>query len=375
MCTALQNEGVNLLMATTDADGDGRLPVTCGKQVLFQEIPTVFFHRQWSEAFKFSYPLGQWLEAKVSKFDVVHIHAVFSHACLAAARASKRHTVPYIIRPLGTLDPWSMRQKPLRKKLFWQLGVKRILKEAAAIHYTTEEERRQAEDSLGLERGVVIGLGVDSALLHTEPDNGFFRQRHPSLGSHPFVMVMSRIHPKKGLELLLQAFVDLIAEKRFQQWRLVIAGDGDPAYIESLKQLIRGNGVEEHFLFPGWLEGAEKMSALQSADLLALPSHQENFGLCVVESLACGVPVLVSAQVNLCREIEAARAGWVTPLKVKDLKETLRAALEDKEGRLQRGLAGRELVRRRFSWPAIARELTNLYRATTNSSLAVGHCA
>ena len=128
-------------------------------------------------------------------------------------------------------------------------------------------------------------------------------------------------------------------------------------------------------LFPGWLDGAEKVSALRSADLLALASHQENFGLCIVESLACGIPVLVSTQVNLYREIEAARAGWVTPLNLKNLKEALRAALEDKEERRQRGLAGRELVRLRFSWPAIARELITLYRATGNSSLAIGHCA
>ena len=249
MCTALRSAGLELLVATTDADGNGRLPVECGKPVLFQEIPTVFFPRQWSEAFKFSYPLARWLEANVPQFETVHIHAVFSHACLAAARASQRHKVPYIVRPLGTLDPWSLRQKPFRKQLFWQLAVKQMLRGAAAIHYTTEEERRLAEDSLNLERGVVIGLGVDSALLTTEPDDGLFRQNQPSLGSDPFVLVMSRIHPKKGLELLLQAFVDLIAEKRFQQWRLVIAGDGDPAYIESLKRLAQEKQVDAHSSF------------------------------------------------------------------------------------------------------------------------------
>ncbi len=375
MCTALRSAGLDLLVVTTDADGDGRLPVECDKPVLFHNIPTLFFHRQWSEAFKYSYPLSRWLEANVSQFDVVHIHAVFSHACLAAAHASRRHKVPYIIRPLGTLDPWSLQQKRFRKQLFWQLGVKQILMGAAAIHYTTEEERRLAEDSLNLERGVVIGLGVDSAMFQNESEVGLFRQKQPSLGSHPFVLVMSRIHPKKGLELFIQVFADLIAEKRFQQWRLVVAGDGDPAYIQSLKQLAREKQVEGNILFPGWLEGAEKVSALRTADLLALTSHQENFGLCVVESLSCGVPVLVSTQVNLCHEIVAARAGWVTPLNGKDLKEAFRAALEDKEERRQRGLAGRELVRLRFSWPTIALELINLYRATGNSSLAIGHCA
>jgi glycosyltransferase involved in cell wall biosynthesis len=351
--------------------------VDYGKPVLFHQIPTLFFPRQWSEALKFSYPLARWLNSNISQFDVVHIHAVFSHACLAAARACRRNRVPYIVRPLGTLDPWSLQQKRFRKQLFWQLAAKRMLGEAAAIHYTTDEERRLAENALGLNRGVVIGLGVDSALLlnKNESEAGLFRQRHPSLGSHPFVLVMSRIHPKKGLELLLQTFAELISEKRFQHWRLVIAGDGDSAYVQSLKKMARENRVENHILFPGWLEGAEKVSALRSADLLALASHQENFGLCVVESLACGVPVLVSTQVNLCREIEAARAGWVAPLNPKDLKEALQAALQDKEQRRQRGLAGREMVKVRFSWPAIARELIDLYAVTRNASLAMGHCA
>jgi glycosyltransferase involved in cell wall biosynthesis len=375
MCHALQHEGLEPVIATTDADGAGRLQVECGKPVPFHQIPTLFFPRQWSEALKLSYPLARWLDDNISQFDVVHIHAVFSHACLAAAQSCRRHSVPYVVRPLGTLDPWSLRQKRFRKQLFWKVAAKRMLGGAAAIHYTAEKERRLAEHSLGLKRGVVIGLGVDSALLRNESEPGLFRQNQPSLGSHPFVLVMSRIHPKKGLELLLQTFVDLIAEKRFQHWRLVIAGDGDPAYIQSLKQLARASRIADHILFPGWLEGTEKVSALRSAELLALPSHQENFGLCVVEALACGVPVLVSTKVNLCREIEAARAGWVTPLTPKDLKGALQSALQDKEQRRQRGLAGREFVKLRFSWPAIARELITLYGGIGNASLAIGHHA
>jgi len=375
MCGALQEQGSELLIATTDADGPGRLQIELDRRILFNGVPTIFFSRQWSEALKYSYPLARWLDSNVKKFDLVHIHAVFSHACLAAARSCRRNRVPYIVRPLGTLDPWSLQQKRFRKRLFWQLAAKRMLGEAAAIHYTADAERRLAEHALDLKRGVVIGLGVDSALLRNESGAGLFRQSQPSLGSHPFVLVMSRIHPKKGLELLLRSFMEVIAEKRFQHWRLVIAGDGDPAYIQSLKQLVRENRVEPHILFPGWLEGAEKVSALRSADLLALASHQENFGLCVVESLACGVPVLVSTEVNLCREIEAARAGWVTRLNPKDLKEALQGALQDKEERQQRGLAGRELARRRFSWPAIARELIDLYQRIGNAGLDQKHCA
>src|SRR5205814_1880206 len=156
----------------------------------------------------------------VREFDVVHIHAVFSHACLAAAKACRRYSVPYVVSPHGMLDPWSLRQKHLRKNLLWQIGVKSMLQKATAVHYTTSEEQR----------------------------------------------------------------------------------------------LVHKQGGQARVIFPGWLEGNEKAAALREAALLALPSHQENFGLAVVEALACKVPVLLSTQVNLAGEIEAAEAGWSVPL-------------------------------------------------------------
>ena len=157
--------------------------------------------------------------------------------------------------------------------------------------------------------------------------------------------------------------------------QLVIAGDGKPAYIESLKRLVRASKAEDNVIFPGWLEGPEKFSALHSAELLVLTSHQENFGLCVIESLACGVPVLVSTQVNLSSQIAAARAGWVTPLTPEDLKVTLETAMQDDEERERRGLAGKQLVRDRFTWAVIVQELIALYRSTARKNMVVAHCA
>ncbi|HKR60486.1 MAG TPA: glycosyltransferase, partial [Pyrinomonadaceae bacterium] len=199
MCRSLQAEGTDLVVVTTNADGSEELQVAIGEKIVYQDVPTIFFTRRWSEAFKYSPSLAQWLDRKVKDFDLVHIHAVFSHACIAAARACKKQWVPYIVRPLGTLDPWSLSHKQVRKRLFWHLGVKQMLSGAAAIQYTTTEEKRLVETGLGLTKGVVIPNGID--LSCAEHRTELFSRQQPELGHDPYVLALSRIHPKKGFEL------------------------------------------------------------------------------------------------------------------------------------------------------------------------------
>src|SRR5215475_14231988 len=271
MCRALQGQGIEVLIATTNADGSGELPVTLGEKVVYQDSPAIFFARQWSEALKYSRPLALWLERNVKNFDLAHIHAVFSHACVSAAGACRKNGVPYLVRPLGTLDPWSLKQKSVRKRLFWHLGVKQMLTGAAAIHYTSDEEKRLAEDGLGLSGGVVIPNGLDlnfvnqSAGRRTEP----FDAPQSEIGRTPYVLALSRIHPKKGFELLIESFAALKKQRRFSDWSLVFAGDGDAEYVNRLKDLARQRGLNGAAQFVGWLDGDRKYAALKGASLLA----------------------------------------------------------------------------------------------------------
>jgi glycosyltransferase involved in cell wall biosynthesis len=356
------------MVATTDADGSAHLPVPTGIPLDFQGTKTIFFRRQLSERFGYSYSLARWLKSNVARFDVVHIHAVFSHPCLAAARACRRHNVPYIIRPLGSLDPWSLSQKSGRKHLMWHAGIKRMLKGASAIHYTTAEERRLAETVCDLPRGVVIPLGIDVEHFENSGNGSTFRQNQPSLGSNPYVIVLSRLHPKKNLESLIQAFLSVATVDRFEDWRLVIAGDGESDYVANLKRQAAGDA---RIAFTGWLSGEEKDSALREAALVALPSFQENFGLCVTEGLAYGVPAIVSPHVNLATDIEAAGAGWVTGLEPHEIEKTLRNAMGDAGERRRRGQSGREFVMRNLGWPKIANELLMLYQQVAAGSAEV----
>ncbi|SRR6266545_75845 len=363
MCRALREQGVDLLLATTN-DGSS---VENGTELQYGQIgnykgqPTIFFPSQIGASFKYSRPFAQWLNNNVAKYDLVHIHAVFNHACIAAARACRRHDVPYIVRPLGTLDPWSMTQKNWRKKIFWHGGIKRMLNSAAAVQYTAKAEQEATEGLLGLNHGVVVPLGVDAQLTSEAVSAQLLSQKFPSLVRDPYVLVLSRLFPTKGLDVLLQAFLSLLKQSEFEKWHLVLAGEGPSEYVARLKRLAQEANASDHVLFSGWLHGETKNVVLRNASLLALPSYHENFGLCVVEAMACGVPVLVSPHVNLAPEVQAAGAGWVVAVDGNSLEAALAGAMASEEERLRRGEAGR-LLSARYTWPAIAGMLSDVYR-------------
>jgi glycosyltransferase involved in cell wall biosynthesis len=363
MCSALSAEGVEVLLASTDADlppqnrpgGPKRGAITRHKN-----IPAIFFPTQLRTAFQYSRQFAIWLDEHVSDFDVVHIHAIFNHSCIAAARSCFRKGIPYLVRPLGSLDPWSMKQKSLRKTIFWSVAGKTMLTRAAAIHYTAKGEQQAVETSLGLNHGVVVPLGVEKPTTPGTDAVVKLAARFPSLLDHPYVLVLSRIHPKKGLDVLIKAFASVLARPEFHNWRLVIAGEGEADYLASLKRIVDERKATEFVVFSGWLQGENKEVALSNASLLALPSYQENFGLCVMEALAYGVPVLISPHVNLAPDIETAKAGWIAPVEIDALKNALADALGDQAERTKRGLAGAELSDG-FTWPAVAAKLVEVY--------------
>jgi glycosyltransferase involved in cell wall biosynthesis len=361
MCQALEGQGINTLIATTDADGPGRLPVEMARPINYDGVQTLFFPRQASEAFKYSYPLARWLETGVTGFDLVVIHAIFSHSSLAAARACRRHQIPYVLRPLGSLDLWSLRHKRFRKRLMWHCGVNRMIRHATALHYTSDEERKQSERAVGTKRSAIIPLAIDDSLWNADHNLEPFCSRHALLNDSSYVLVLNRLHPVKGLEALIDVFSEATRANGLQGWRLVIAGDGEASYVERLKRHAQERDAERRILFTGWLDGSAKIAALQGAALFALPSRHENFGLSVVEALAFGVPVLISDQVSLAASVQAAGCGWVAALDRRSLQQSLLEALRDQGERVARGAAGRDFVRAHFTWPVVARQLIQFY--------------
>src|SRR6185437_6283649 len=194
MCRALMQQGIEvLLLSTTEGLSEPNVSE-------YKGVPAILFPPQLGASFKYSRPLASWLSSNIRNFDLAHIHAVFNHSSVAASQACRRARVPYIIRPLGTLDPWSMTQKSLRKRLFWQVSGKAMLHDASAVHYTSEVEMLSTEALLGLNHGKVIALGIQ-AKSDGKPGRMF---------PEPYVLVLSRLHPKKGLDVFIDAFLSLV---------------------------------------------------------------------------------------------------------------------------------------------------------------------
>jgi glycosyltransferase involved in cell wall biosynthesis len=353
MCGALREQGIDVLLVTTNhgLSNTDRL-------VEYKGVPARFFRTQAGASFKYSRPLAGWLKTRARDFDVVHVHAVYNHSSVAAAAACRNAAVPYVVRPLGTLDPWSMKQKPVRKRLFWFVSGRKMLQRSAAVHYTAEAEKQATEGFLRLNHGRVIPLGVEAGNAPSDDLTNWF----PALAGHRYVLFLSRLDPKKGLDLLIESFVSLVRKPEFGSWRLVIAGDGPREYVAALKEKAANS---HRIVFTGWVDGEAKEALLRHASLLALPSRQENFGLCVLEAMARGVPVLLSPEVNLAREIEAGDAGWI--VERQKLSAGLAAALADDGARAQRGRAARVFATK-YSWKKTAADLIDLYEEVRCSS-------
>jgi glycosyltransferase involved in cell wall biosynthesis len=199
------------------------------------------------------------------------------------------------------LDPWFKQQYPLKhfkKWLYWPWAEYRVLRDAQAVLFTCEEERVLARDSFWLYRckEVVVSYGTAQPKGEPQRDLQEFFARYPPLRGKKLALFMGRVHPKKGCELLIEAFAKVLAQE--PEWHLVIAG---PDQV----------GWQEELSWTGMISGALKWGALRAAEVFVLPSHQENFGIAVAEALAAGTPVLISNKVNIWREIESDRAGLV----------------------------------------------------------------
>jgi glycosyltransferase involved in cell wall biosynthesis len=248
----------------------------------------------------------------------------------------------------------------------------RVLREAAAIHYASAEEARLAEPFACAARAIVIPNGVNIEDYASLPAAGVFSAAHPEIGDRKILLFLGRINFKKGLDVLADAFGRLARAR--DDLHLVIAGPDDGEERRARRWLADARALART-TFTGMLTGEAKLAAFRDSDLFVLPSYSENFGFAVVEAMACGLPVVVSDQVNIWREIAAAGAGRVTPLDPAQLADAIAAYVDDPSAARQAGRRGQALVRERFQWTEIAGTLEAMYREVANGRARRGTLA
>lgn len=276
-------------------------------------FPVHALGQRWLGRFGLSPRLWRWLRRNASRFDGIVMNGIWVFPDVAVRAAALRSGKPYAVFPHGALDPWFNKKYPLKhlkKILYWPFQYA-VLRDARAVLFTTATERDLAVTSFRPNRWnslpIPYGIGEPEGDPATQMEA--FYAAAPSLRNRRFLLFLGRLHEKKGCDLLLEAFARLAAE--FPQADLVMAGPDQVGLQAKLQQVAVQKGVAGRVHWPGMLAGDIKWGALRAADAFVLPSHQENFGISVVESLAAGRPVLISNQVNIWPEINSMGVGLV----------------------------------------------------------------
>lgn len=266
-----------------------------------------------TKTLEYSPRLAPWLRENLDRYDAVFVSGLWRHNGLAVSAACKKHRKKYWVFTHGMLDPWFNKTYPLKrlkKMAFWPWQYV-ALRDAEAVLFTSEEERLLARQSFRpyKVRERVVSYGAGRPPTDDGSQMSRFLERFPQLEGKPFILYLSRIHPKKGCDLLLEAFAR-VSEKA-TDLHLVMAGPVAAEYRGVLDGIQLPADAARRVVWTDMLSGAEKYGAFRAAEAFILPSHQENFGISVAEALACAKPVLISRRINIWREIEADGAGFV----------------------------------------------------------------
>jgi glycosyltransferase involved in cell wall biosynthesis len=267
-------------------------------------------------SYRYSGKLLPWLRQHDGDYDCVVVNGLWQYLSFAAWRRFSGSSIPYYVFPHGMLDPWFKETFPLKhlkKWLYWPWADYRVLRDATAVIFTSEEERLQARKSFWLYRcrEKVSPLGVEALATVSSQAREEFLARYPALRNARILLFLGRLHPKKGCDILIDALSRVVDPQN--PISLVLAGPDQIGWEAELRTQVARLNLESHVVFTGMLQGAMKQGAFASADAFILASHQENFGMSVVEALAGGLPVLISNRVNIWREIDMDRAGYVEP--------------------------------------------------------------
>ncbi|WP_159726761.1 glycosyltransferase [Methylosinus sp. Ce-a6] len=278
--------------------------------------------------YRYSPRLVGWLKSHVHEYDVVIINGLWNYASFGGWLGLRGADVAYFNFPHGALDPWFNTAYPVKtifKTIFWKLFEHRVLRDATGVFFTSEEERLASRTSFApyFAEEHVVGYGSSDIEGDAKAQADEFYARYPATRGRRLILFLSRIHEKKGVDLLIDAFAKIAND--FPDFDLVIAGPDQVGLRSRLERRADDCGIAAHRIhWPGMLTGDVKWGAYRASEFFVLPSHQENFGIVVADAMMLSVPVLITNKVNIWREIEADGAGLVVNDDTSSIEDGLR---------------------------------------------------
>lgn len=364
MSKALTHLGIETDIVSTSAHGTSELDIGAGESIRRNINARYFiFAREGPRSWMFSWSLREWLYRNVDRYDVIHIHGVFSYTSLVACAAARFFHKPYVITAHGMLDPWCLAHKFWKKKPYYILFERFNLKRASAVHVTSSFE------ALGIAKLGLVSNSVIIPLSVSLPERfklDFPEKRELSL------LFLSRLDPIKGLPVLFQALAS-VRKNPTIKITLKVAGQGSDEYLSLLQSMAKEMEISEDVVFCGFQDGESKTRLFDQADIFVLPSHHENFSLATAEAMAAGLPVIVTDHVGISQEIADAAAGIVVPANSSAALADAIEKLADADFRRTAGENARTLVKVKFSEEKFGAALLHLYEEVLfNASVSKG---
>jgi glycosyltransferase involved in cell wall biosynthesis len=361
LCEGLAALGHHVEVFTTNARRGGKADVPLHCPVPRKGFWVHYFPRLWGDSFFYAPSLTEALVERGREFDLLHCSGIWTYANVACFRAARRHGVPYVISPRGVLSPWPMAQKRAKKSLYMLLSERRHLRRAAAIHCTSAAERRDVVRH-GLRRPVfVVPNAVDLEEMRALPQRGKLREALGIPRDAVVLLFLSRLHKVKGLPLTLRAFARLCSSGGERPVHFIIAGPAEDGYERVVHTLVRKLKITKLVNCLGMLRGEARLQAFADADLFVLNSFHENFGIVVAEAMACGLPVLISENVDLAGTVVRNGCGMVVPQSVDEIYQALRSLVVSEDRRRQMGERGRQIAFSLFGSRTVASEMAREY--------------
>lgn len=292
-------------------------------------------------------------------FDLIHVHEPWHYPGFIAFLAARKYNIPYVLSPRGSFKKWCLRHKAFKKWIYMRMIQGHILKFADALHALTNEEMKSISE-LGYKTPVfVTPNGIDPSLFEYSPDISEFLVAYPDLLGKRVVLFMGRLHSIKGLDVLARGYVNL--SHKFKDIALLVVGPDEDGTQKRMEAILETSPSLRSAVFTGMLTGKDKLAALACADLFVLSSYSEGFSTAILEALAAELPVVISRQCNF-PEVSQHNAGFVVEPNDIAVTEAISTLLSDDELRTRMGHNGRNLVREKYTWSAIAASMASFYR-------------